>query len=151
MIKVVGCDFTEKELTQHKHDSLTSLNSIQDGTFRGCSRMVGGGGGRVQKGRALKTVTHILQWWNSAQLYLRQRRSKKYVNHVTHPLSYADISHQDVFTRNQEIDLQIPFWYIISDSFKVFWVFKDWFRKHGYNLDDVSKIVTLGLLEIKVL
>ena len=27
----------------------------------------------------LKSVTHILQWWN-----LTQRRSKKYVNHVTH-------------------------------------------------------------------
>ena len=32
---VVGSDFTEKEL----HDPLTALNPIQDGTFRGYSRM----------------------------------------------------------------------------------------------------------------
>ena len=29
---------------------------------------------------------------NLAQLYLTQRRSKKYMNHVTHPFSSADIS-----------------------------------------------------------
>ena len=40
--------------------------------------------------------------------------------HVTHPLSYADIRHQHVFIGNQEIKIQIPFWYIISISFKVF-------------------------------
>ena len=46
-----------------------------------------------QKGPpSLKSVIHILQWWNLAQLYLTQRRSKKYMNHVTHPLSSADIS-----------------------------------------------------------
>ena len=51
---LLGCDFTEKEL----HDSLTALNPIQDGTFRGCSRM---GLEGVQKGPVLKSVTHILQ------------------------------------------------------------------------------------------
>ena len=35
----------------------------------------------------LRSVTHILQWSNLAQLYLTKRRSKKYMNHVTHPLS----------------------------------------------------------------
>ena len=60
------------------------LNPIQDGHFRGCSRIGG------QKG--LKSVTHILQWWNLAQLYLTSRRSKKYKNHVTHTLTSADIS-----------------------------------------------------------
>ena len=38
------------------------------------------------------TPSHILQWWNLAQLYLSQRGSKKYINHVTHHLSSADIS-----------------------------------------------------------
>ena len=72
---------------------------IQDGLFRGCSRM----------GRG-PSVTHILQWWNLAQLYLTQRRSKKYMNHVTYPLSSADISifHQKSanfpISRNTEID-----------------------------------------------
>ena len=64
------------------------INPIQDGLFRCYSRMGGG-----QKGpHSIKSVTHILQWWNLAQLYLSQRRSKKYMNHVTHPLSSANIS-----------------------------------------------------------
>ena len=42
------------------------LNPIQDGLFRGCSRMGRGGKGSP----SLKSVTHILQWWNLAQLYL---------------------------------------------------------------------------------
>ena len=51
------------------------------------------------------------------------------MNHVTHPLSYA------------ELLLEISkFWYIISICFNFFWVFKDFFDKHGYNFDDVSKI-----------
>ena len=43
-------------------------------------------------GGEVKPVTHILQWWNLAQLYLTQRRCKKYMNHVTNPLNSADIS-----------------------------------------------------------
>ena len=41
---------------------------------------------------SLKSVTHILQWWNLAQLYHTQRRSKKFMNHVRHPLNSAGIS-----------------------------------------------------------
>ena len=68
--------------------TVSLFNPIQDGLFRGCSWMREG-----QKGLpCLKSVTHILQWWNLAQLYLTQRRSKKYMNHVTHRLSSADIS-----------------------------------------------------------
>ena len=67
---------------------MSTINPIQDGLFRGYSRM-----GRGQKGPPfLKSVKHILQCLNLAQLYLTQRRSKKYMNHVTHPLSSADIS-----------------------------------------------------------
>ena len=61
---------------------------------------------------------------------------------MTHPLSYADISHQHVFTRNQEIHTQIPSWYIISSSFKVFPVFKDFFHKHGTIWMMSAKMVT---------
>ena len=75
-------------------------NPIQDGLFRGCSRM----------GRSLKSVTHIIQWWKLAQLYLTQRRSKKYMNYVTLPLSSADISifsteiSNFAISRNTDID-----------------------------------------------
>ena len=35
---------------------------------------------------------------------------------------------------------QIAFWYIISNSFDFFRVFKGFFDNHGHNFDDVSKI-----------
>ena len=41
---------------------------------------------------SVKYVLHILQWWHLAQLYLTQRKSKKYINHMTHHLSSASIS-----------------------------------------------------------
>ena len=65
------------------------FNPVQDGLLRGCSLMEGG---RAKRPPSLKPVTHILQWWNFAQLYLTQRRFKNYVNHVTYHLSSADIS-----------------------------------------------------------
>ena len=51
-------------------------------------------GGRGQKGppSSLKSATHILQWGKLAQLYLTWKRSKKCMNHVTHPMSPANIS-----------------------------------------------------------
>ena len=36
-----------------------------------------------------KSVTHILQWWNLAQLHLTWGKSKKYISQVTHPMSSA--------------------------------------------------------------
>ena len=41
---------------------------------------------------SLKSVTHILHWWNVSHIYLTQSTSKKYINHVTHPLGSADLS-----------------------------------------------------------
>ena len=55
-----------------------NINSIQKEHFWSCS--------------SLKSVTHVLQWWNLPQLYLTQRRSKNYMDHMTHPLSSAEIS-----------------------------------------------------------
>ena len=112
------------------------------------------GWGRAKRpSPSLKSVTHILQWWNLAQLYLTQRRSKKYMNHVTHPLSSADIS---IFS--PEIS---KFCYIkkcryrlhFGPQFNFFnfcWVFKDFLNKTGYNFDDVSKKGYLGLLKINI-
>ena len=57
-----------------------------------------------------KSVTNILQWWSLAQSYCTERRPKKYMNHVTHPLSSAEISifHQKsanfAISRNTNID-----------------------------------------------
>ena len=43
-----------------------TVNPIQDGLFRGCSRI---GEGAFWP-PSLKSATHILQWWNLAQSYL---------------------------------------------------------------------------------
>ena len=49
--------------------------------------------GRGQKGPlSLKSVKHIQKLWNLAQLYLTQRRFKKYMNYLPHSISFADIS-----------------------------------------------------------
>ena len=68
--------------------SCNFINTIQDGRFSGL--LTGGGGGK--RPSSLKSVAHILQWWNLTQLYLTWRRSKKIINHATHPVSSADIS-----------------------------------------------------------
>ena len=68
--------------------NIFSVNHIQVGSFLGCSRI----GDAKMPPLSLKSVTHNLQWWNLARLYLTERRFKTYINHVTHPLSFADIS-----------------------------------------------------------
>ena len=66
--------------------------------------------GGAKKAPSLKFVTHILQQQNLAQLYLAQRRSKKYLNQVTHPLSSADIAflHRKSanFVKSRNIDIE---------------------------------------------
>ena len=60
------------------------------------------------------------------------------------------------FTENQqilqyqEIKMQISFWYIISNSFDLSWVFNHWLNKNGCDFDNVSKNTYTGLLEIKL-
>ena len=120
---------------------ITSLfNPIQDGFFGGCSRMR-----RAKKAPSLKSITHILQWWNLTQLYLIERISKKKYESRDIPLKFCWNHH--FFTRNyqillyQEIQILVPFWYIIPNSFNFSWVFRDFFDKHGQNFDDTSKNV----------
>ena len=64
------------------------LSLFRMGFFRAAQ----GRGGGDQRPPSLKSVTHIIKWWNLAASYLTQRRSKKYMNHVTHLLSSVDIS-----------------------------------------------------------
>ena len=101
-----------------------SINPIQDGLFWGCSRM-------EEPKRpipTLKFVTHILQWWNLAQLYLTQRRSKNYMNHVTHSLISADIGifsskiSNFAISRNTDIDC------VLIHNFYLFSLFLSLYR-----------------------
>ena len=80
--------------------------------------------------------------------------SKKYTNHVTHLLRSADSN--IFFTRNQqillyeEIQIQIAFWFIIS-NFSTFFVSLKIFLINTYTILTMStKMVTLSLLIIKV-
>ena len=50
-----------------------------------------GWGGRQKA--SLRSVTYILQCWNLAKLYLTQRRSGNYMNHVTHLLIHLTSWH----------------------------------------------------------
>ena len=66
------------------------------------------------------------------------------MNHVTYPLSSADTIifspeiNQFYFLKKYS-RYSFPFWYIITNSFNFSWVIKDFFKKYGQNLDDVSK------------
>ena len=72
-------------------DFWQGFNPISEGPFRCCSRM---GGGRGQK-YSLPKIYHIyspkMELCRIAS-YLNRTGLKKYVHHVTHPLSSADIS-----------------------------------------------------------
>ena len=65
------------------------FNPIQDGHSRGCSWMRGGRGGK--KTPSLKTVTHILQWWNLAVIPCL-KKYKKHNNQLRNPKNSANIS-----------------------------------------------------------
>ena len=53
--------------------------------------------------------------------------------------------HQHFFTGNrqtllyQETQMKTAYWFIISNFFNLFWVFKDLLNKHGCNFDDVRQ------------
>ena len=53
--------------------------------------------------------------------------------------------HQHFVTGNQEIllyqeiQIEIPFRYVVSNSSNFSWIFKNCFNKHGHNFDDDSK------------
>ena len=77
-----------------------SLNPIQDGLCRGCSRM-----GGDKKAPSLKSVAHIchnicLQWWNLAVIPYLKKIQKMYESRDT-PLEFC--WHQHFFTGNQQI------------------------------------------------
>ena len=61
--------FVENFLPMLNH---ANFNPIQNGLFRDCSRIEGG-----KKAPSLNSVTHILKWWNLAQLYLLAKEDAK--------------------------------------------------------------------------
>ena len=107
------------------------FDPIQAGLFWGYSWMEGGGGG---EGRPpLPKICHTYPtMMKLGKLYLTQRRCKKYMNHVTHLLSSAEIS---IFS--PEIS---KFCYIKKDRYRLYFDTKFLFiltfleslyKKHG--------------------
>ena len=90
-----------------------------------------GWGGQKGPPPSLKSVTHILQWWNLAQLYLKQTRSRKYMNHLTRLLISANIS-------------------FFSPEISKFCYIKKYRYRLYVDAVDSAKMAAPGLLKIKV-
>ena len=111
-----------------------TLNPFQDGLFWGCSRMLG------TKRSPLYKICHT------------------YSTMIKLGTAIPDLEkiQQHFFTRNQqmllhqEIQMTILFWYIISNSFNFFWVYKDFLDKYKYNLIMLAKIGYSSLLKLKL-
>ena len=67
----------------------TILALLTMGHYLGGSSRIGGTK-KAAFPKICKYVLHILQQWHLAQLCVTQRKFKKYINHMTHHLSYAD-------------------------------------------------------------
>ena len=113
--------------------NITSFNPIQDGYFRGCSRM---GVTRIPPCPSKICHTYPTMMKLGTVIPYLKKIPKIYESRDTPPKFYW---HQHFFTENQQIllyqdiQIKIAFWYNFS------WVFKDFFNKSGYKFDDVSK------------
>ena len=111
---------------------------IQDGLFRGCSRM----GGSQKDPLSLKSVTHICndETWYSYILPKEYAKNVWTTWHTTWALLTPAFFHRKLanfaISRNTDIDCNL----IHNSIFLNFsCVFKDYFNKYSYNFDDVSK------------
>ena len=104
------------------------------------------------------SVTYILKWWNLAQLYLTQI-SKKYMNHVAHPFSSADISSFAIL-RYTDIDLYLVGFCVFAEISEMLkkkrleklvypvkwstWLYAsnlpNFARRHFFNVNEVSNV-----------
>ena len=126
------------------------------GFFRGAHGERGGGGSKSTP--TLKSVTHILQWWNLAQRrylipYTLPKEDPKNIWitwHTSWVLLTSTFFHRKLasfaISRSTDIDL---FWYIISIYFNFSSVFIGCYNKHVWNFDDVRKMATPALLKRK--
>ena len=76
-------------------------------------------------------------------LYFTLRRSEKYINHVTHTLSFTELSIFSPGINNIYCIKKYRYRLHFNTSFLIlltFLSFSGCFDKHGCNFDDVSKI-----------
>ena len=95
-------------------------NPVQDGPFWDCSQM-GGRGGVVKSPPPVPNICHThptMVKLDTLILYLK--KIKKYINHVTHPLSSADISIFCWKSANFSISWNTDIDFILIHYFKFF-------------------------------
>ena len=81
------------------------INPIQDGPFRGCSWIGGGGGEGGKKPPSLKSVTHILQIWHSYSLPKEDISITWYISWVLPTLAFFPRKSANfAISRNTDID-----------------------------------------------
>ena len=108
------------------------FNPIQDGFFRGCSRMGLGFLAPLPKIRHTYPTTIKV---GTVIPYLR--KIQKMYESCDTSLEFWTGNQQILL--HQEIHIEIRIWWIISNSFNFSWVFSNSFNKLGYNFDDASK------------
>ena len=113
-----------------------------------------GGGGSAKMAPSLKSVTHILQWWNMAQLYLTWRRPKKYMNHVTLPPGFC--WHQHFLPEISKFCYirKYRYRFHFCKKLEILLTFFEYLKKFLINVVTIlimpAKLATLGLLKIKI-
>ena len=118
--------------------TVSDFNPVQDGPFRGCSRM--GGNKKAPLHKICQTYPTMMKLGTDIP-YLK--KIQKIYESCDAPLAFC--WHQCFFTENQqilfyqEIHISIAFSYIMSNSFNFFGVSKDCFNKHCYDFDDISR------------
>ena len=117
------------------------------GLFGDAHRWGEGGGGEAKKPHPLPKVCHSYPTMvNLGKLIPYVKKIKKYIYKSRDILlefswyqQFFRVSTNFAISRNTDIDFILIFWYIVSNSFNFFWVLKDFFKRHGYNFDDVSE------------
>ena len=115
-----------------------SLTLFRMGIFGAAHRWVGG----PKRPPSLKSVTHILQWWNLAVVPSLKKIQKIYELRNTptefcwHQHFPSEIS-KFCYFKKYRYRLHFSIQFLIFFNFS--WVFKDFFNKPSYNFDDVGK------------
>ena len=115
------------------------FNPIQDGVFWGCSRMRGAKSGPPSP-HPFSKICHTYPTMMKLGSYTLPKEVPKTIWITWHTIGVLLTS--AFFYRklaNFAISRNIPFRYIISNSFSFSRVFKDCFNKLGHNFDDVIK------------
>ena len=124
-------------------DFLTTFSApsspYSGGPFRGCSRIRGGGAKKPPLSKICHTYPTMMK--PQTQLSTLPKEDPENICITWHKsiVVLTSAFFQEQSQLYQEIQIQVAFSYLISNSFNFIEVFKDCFSKHGYDFDHVSK------------